>query len=61
MEFKPCPFCGRKAELYIKRYKFGVTCSNPDCHVSPYLSTQISQMLAIKLWNTRKGEPDGQA
>lgn len=50
---EPCPFCGSKAEIFHNNKECGIMCSNPDCNVSPYTSTQINEKIATKIWNNR--------
>lgn len=59
-DLKPCPFCGKKAEIKnvyhsgaINLYK--VICPTPRCYGSGG-NAFVDQESAIKAWNRRKGE-----
>lgn len=53
MKLKPCPFCGRKGELWNNKLTYrlyGVICEECDC-MTPYFTTREE---AIEAWNRRK-------
>ena len=57
-ELKPCPFCGRKAELVTMKYGsgdiyFGTTCENWRCVVASVIPNFSSEEAAIEAWNRR--------
>ena len=53
IKLKPCPFCGRKAELRYNKDGFAyILCANDGC----YARTDgcLNENEASRLWNTRK-------
>ena len=53
MKLKPCPFCGRKGELWNNKLTYrlyGVICEECDC-MTPYFTTREE---AIEAWNRRE-------
>ena len=57
-ELKPCPFCGRKAELVTMEFGsgsiyFGTTCENWLCAVASVIPYFSSKEEAIEAWNRR--------
>ena len=66
-DLKPCPFCGGKAELYLRRATWSVKCK--ECFVvgssvevgDPINSFPFDMILvgadeAVRLWNRRKND-----
>ena len=58
---KPCPFCGHEPRIIPwhggPRTKRMVECSNEACHSGPYVIGN-RRYIAVKRWNTRKGEKE---
>ncbi len=57
-KLKPCPFCGRKAELVRMEYGsgsvyFGITCENWRCAVASVVPNFSYEEEAIEAWNRR--------
>lgn len=53
IKLKPCPFCGRRAELRHDKDGFSfILCANDGCYVQT--DGHLNEESAIKNWNTRK-------
>ena len=61
-ELKPCPFCGRKAQIYetnpneLGKVRYGVGCPNHRCHIYYNYGIKVYQTIqeAVDAWNTRE-------
>lgn len=52
--FKPCPFCGGKADIYkIENGMVGVECKNEKCVMQPMTPAWLRVNEATKAWNRR--------
>jgi len=53
-----CPFCGEPAEIHCLNDKkdYYIQCLNNECAFKPVNKIPVkTELLAIKIWNTRKG------
>ena len=51
-KLKPCPFCGRRAELRHTKEGFSyILCANDGCYART--DGHLNEESAIKHWNTR--------
>lgn len=53
-ELKPCPFCGKEAQLDKDSYGYyEVGCYNYGCQVQPFTEIFDTKREAIRAWNRR--------
>lgn len=58
-ELKPCPFCGRKAELRYTEEGFSyIVCANDGCYVRT--DGHLNEESAINHWNKRTSQKDAE-
>lgn len=61
IKLKPCPFCGREAEIVSSKLNSGgrvwyVQCPWTDCEVSTETFDRDTPQEAAELWNCRANE-----
>ena len=58
-ELKPCPFCGKPAEIYYEYDEVllctyaHVGCVNRACAIMPGTAAFVDEDVAVKVWNRR--------
>ena len=52
-ELKPCPFCGKKAELFGDGLYWGVRCTDFSCIGNDFEPCFDGKAFAIEAWNRR--------